>query len=103
VQEKNQLIKELKSVKLHYQKYEPAIQTLQRKYQAALKEKMMVSLDRDRLREGNAALKQQLQEALVAHEAPQDTIKGAPFIKPLVPKHLSFQHCPVKRLYVHVI
>lgn len=77
MQEKNRLITELKSVKTHYQKYEPAIQALQRKYQAALKEKMMMSLDRNRLKDANAALKQQLQEALAAREAPQDMIKGA--------------------------
>lgn len=33
----------------HYAKYEPTILELKRKYEAAMKEKMLAGLDRDRL------------------------------------------------------
>ncbi|XP_064188763.1 sperm-associated antigen 16 protein [Anguilla rostrata] len=47
-QEKNRLIEDFKRLKKHYASYEPAMQMLTDKYQAALKQKMLVSLERDR-------------------------------------------------------
>ncbi|KAJ8385819.1 hypothetical protein AAFF_G00181750 [Aldrovandia affinis] len=47
-QEKNGLIEDLKRLKKHYASYEPALRTLTDKYQAALKQKMLISLERDR-------------------------------------------------------
>ncbi|XP_061096944.1 sperm-associated antigen 16 protein [Conger conger] len=47
-QEKNRLIEDLKRLKKHYTSYEPAMRMLTNKYQAALKQKMLVSLERDR-------------------------------------------------------
>ncbi|KAJ8375671.1 hypothetical protein SKAU_G00062510 [Synaphobranchus kaupii] len=47
-QEKNRLIEDLKRLKKHYASYEPAMRTLTDKYQAALKQKMLISLERDR-------------------------------------------------------
>ncbi|XP_036410913.1 sperm-associated antigen 16 protein [Megalops cyprinoides] len=47
-QEKNRLIEDLRRLKKHYASYEPALTALRDKYQAALKQKMLVSLERDR-------------------------------------------------------
>ncbi|KAM4836370.1 sperm-associated antigen 16 protein isoform 1-T1 [Thomomys bottae] len=48
VQEKTKLINDLKGLKLHYASYEPTIKVLHEKHQALLKEKMLISLERDR-------------------------------------------------------
>lgn len=74
-QEKNRLIKEVKLLKTHYAKYEPAINALKRKYEAAMKEKMLVSMDRDKLRDRVAALKEQLASGSGSADV-SDTIAG---------------------------
>jgi chromosome segregation ATPase len=48
-QEKGGLITEMRRLRAHYQQYEPTILELRRKYEAALKEKMLATLERDRL------------------------------------------------------
>ncbi|TRY98358.1 hypothetical protein DNTS_021785 [Danionella cerebrum] len=48
VQEKNRLIEDLKKLKKHYASYEPALKQLNEKYQSAARQKMLVSLERDR-------------------------------------------------------
>lgn len=50
VQEKARLSQDLKRLKKHYKAYEPTLQELQRKYQAAMKEKMLIKLERDRIK-----------------------------------------------------
>lgn len=75
MQEKAQLVKELKALRAHYGNYEPALAALQAKYDAALREKMLVSLERDRQRDAAAEAKRRLAEAEAARDA--DTIKGA--------------------------
>lgn len=47
-QEKNRLIEDMKRLKLHCASYEPELKQLNEKYQATLKQKMLVSLERDR-------------------------------------------------------
>eukprot|EP00002_Diphylleia_rotans_P021042 TRINITY_DN408_c0_g1_i6.p1 TRINITY_DN408_c0_g1~~TRINITY_DN408_c0_g1_i6.p1 ORF type:complete len:545 (-),score=100.08 TRINITY_DN408_c0_g1_i6:56-1690(-) len=49
VQEKNKLVTDLKNLKRHYSMYEPALQQLQKKYETAMKEKMLAKLERDRI------------------------------------------------------
>lgn len=49
VVEKKKLVTDLKRLRKHFDGYEPALQELQRKYEAAMKEKMLVRLERDRL------------------------------------------------------
>ncbi|KAL6470246.1 hypothetical protein MHYP_G00213650 [Metynnis hypsauchen] len=49
VQEKNRLIEDIKRLKKHYASYEPALRQLNEKYQAALRQKMLVSIERDRV------------------------------------------------------
>ncbi|KAA0720278.1 Sperm-associated antigen 16 protein [Triplophysa tibetana] len=48
LQEKNRLIEDLRKLKKHHASYEPALRQLNEKYQTALKQKMLVSLERDR-------------------------------------------------------
>lgn len=48
-QEKNKLITDIKRLKKHYSQYEPTIKELKRKYETAMKEKMLIRLDRDKL------------------------------------------------------
>ena len=48
-QEKNKLIVDIKRLKEHFAKYEPTILELKKKYETAMKEKMLVSLERDKV------------------------------------------------------
>ncbi|OXB77459.1 UNVERIFIED_CONTAM: hypothetical protein H355_005168 [Colinus virginianus] len=48
VQEKNRLICDIKRLKAHYASYKPVLQQLTEKYQSALRQKMLTSLERDR-------------------------------------------------------
>uniref|UniRef100_A0A8C8B1B3 Sperm-associated antigen 16 protein n=1 Tax=Otus sunia TaxID=257818 RepID=A0A8C8B1B3_9STRI len=48
VQEKNRLISDIKRLKAHYASYEPVLKQLTEKYQTALRQKMLTSLERDR-------------------------------------------------------
>ncbi|CAH1774349.1 unnamed protein product [Owenia fusiformis] len=48
VQEKNKLITDIKRLKKHYAAYEPTLKQLKVKYEAAMKEKMLTKLERDR-------------------------------------------------------
>ncbi|GBG88823.1 hypothetical protein CBR_g48437 [Chara braunii] len=48
-QEKNRLILDVKRLREHYAKYEPTILELRTKHETALKEKMLMKIDRDRL------------------------------------------------------
>ena len=48
-QEKNKLLTDLKRLRKHYSQYEPTIKELRHKYEVAMKEKMLMRLERDRL------------------------------------------------------
>ncbi|XP_057293949.1 sperm-associated antigen 16 protein-like [Hydractinia symbiolongicarpus] len=48
IQEKDQLITDIKRLRQHYQLYEPTLKALRYKYEAAMKEKMLTKLERDR-------------------------------------------------------
>lgn len=71
VQEKNKLIGDIKRVKKHYTQYEPVIKELRSKYEVAIKEKMLVTLERDRLMARIDALEAELDE-----RRPQDAMGG---------------------------
>jgi len=60
VQEKNKVITDLKRLKNHYADYEPTLAAMRKKYEAAIKEKMMMKLERDRLKAKVFALEQQV-------------------------------------------
>uniref|UniRef100_UPI003AB0529D sperm-associated antigen 16 protein-like n=1 Tax=Centroberyx gerrardi TaxID=166262 RepID=UPI003AB0529D len=48
VQEKNRLIEEMRKLKVHCASHEPAIKQMNEKYQTVLRQKMLVSLERDK-------------------------------------------------------
>ncbi|XP_057268354.1 sperm-associated antigen 16 protein [Pezoporus wallicus] len=48
VQEKNRLICDMKRLKAHYASYQPVLKQLTEKYQTALRQKMLTTLERDR-------------------------------------------------------
>lgn len=60
VQEKQKLVTDLKRLKKHFKAYEPTLNELQRKYQVAMKERMLTKLERDRLKAKLAGLEAQL-------------------------------------------
>jgi hypothetical protein len=47
-QEKNRLLADLKRLKEHYSKYEPTILELKKRFEAALREKALLALERDK-------------------------------------------------------
>merc|ERR1712072_318334 len=65
VQEKNRLIIDLKRLKRHYEQYEPTLTELRHKYEVAMKEKMLMRLERDRFMARAESLQKQLQQAQV--------------------------------------
>jgi sperm-associated antigen 16 protein len=60
VQEKGKLIADMKRLKKHYDNYEPTLKQLQTKYEAAMKEKMLTKLERDRLATRMSTLEHQI-------------------------------------------
>merc|ERR1712072_587832 len=60
VQEKNRLIIDLKRLKRHYEQYEPTLTELRHKYEVAMKEKMLMRLERDRFLSKAESLQKQL-------------------------------------------
>ena len=79
VQEKEALTNELKMLHKHYNSYEPMIKELTAKYQVAMKEKMLMRLERDRMR----ARVEECEQALKALTAPTRDAgdKGAKTLK----------------------
>merc|ERR1719169_26390 len=63
VQEKNRLLSDLKRLKKHYEQYEPTLTELRHKYECAMKEKMLMRLERDRFAAKNETLQKQLAQA----------------------------------------
>ena len=49
VQEKRKLVADIKKLKTHYEGYEPTLEALKNKYELAMKEKMLMRLERDRM------------------------------------------------------
>jgi WD40 repeat protein len=60
VQEKNKLINDLKRLRNHLRSYEPTIEDLKRRHEAAMKEKMLLKLERDRLKARVKVLEEQV-------------------------------------------
>lgn len=76
--EKKQLLKDLKILRKHCEKYDPTLLELQKKYEAAMKEKMLIRLDRDKQVAQVNALKLQLEESETSKSEKKDTkeLKG---------------------------
>mmetsp|Transcript_82801 Transcript_82801/g.146295 ORF Transcript_82801/g.146295 Transcript_82801/m.146295 type:complete len:593 (+) Transcript_82801:119-1897(+) len=68
VQEKNKLIVDLKRLKKHYEQYEPTLTELRHKYEVAMKEKMLMRLERDRFLAKAESLQKQLSQVEVKDE-----------------------------------
>jgi WD40 repeat protein len=60
VQEKEKLITDIRRLRNHMRSYEPAIEELKFRHQAAIKEKMLIRLERDRLKTRVKALEDQI-------------------------------------------
>merc|ERR1719293_213295 len=73
VQEKNKLIVDLKRLKRHYEQYEPTLTELRHKYEVAMKEKMLMRLERDRF----VSKAETLQKQLNQEAADQDDEKAS--------------------------
>ncbi|KAI8591509.1 WD40-repeat-containing domain protein [Geranomyces variabilis] len=69
VQEKNRLIGDIKRLKKHYESYEPMLKAMQTKYEVAMKEKMLMRLERDRLAGKVVALESTLRQERRTAEA----------------------------------
>eukprot|EP00877_Chromochloris_zofingiensis_P005699 jgi/Chrzof1/1512/Cz10g10170.t1 len=61
-QEKNRLITDIKRLKAHYAKYEPTILELKKKYETAMKEKMLAGLERDKMAAKAHSLEERLKD-----------------------------------------
>ena len=56
VQEKQKLVVDMKRLRKHYAAYEPTMKQLREKYEVAMKEKMLMRLERDRMASKEAAI-----------------------------------------------
>jgi len=72
VQEKNKLLVDLKRLKRHYEQYEPTLTELRHKYEVAMKEKMLMRLERDRFMARAESLQKQVQQAQVDSKEGQE-------------------------------
>ena len=60
VQEKNRLVTEIKRLKKLYESYEPTLKETRDRYDIAMKEKMLMRLERDRIAARVAGLESQV-------------------------------------------
>eukprot|EP01041_Mallomonas_annulata_P012330 gene12330-25938_t len=70
VQEKNKLINDIKRLRNHLKSYEPTIEELKKRHEAAIKEKMLIRLERDRLKARVKVLEEQVS---VLQQPPEET------------------------------
>jgi hypothetical protein len=83
VQEKAKLTTDLQRLRKHYLSYEPTLKDLQKKYEVAMKEKMLTRLERDRIKARVHTLEAQVQQ-LQAEKAAATKAPATP--KPPRPK-----------------
>lgn len=76
VQEKNKLIDDIRRLRNHMRSYEPAIEELKKRHEAAIKEKMLVRLERDRLKARVKALEEQVLTLTTPPQPEEATAKG---------------------------
>ena len=69
VQEKNKLIEDLKRLRNHLRSYEPTIEELRKRHETAIKEKMLIRLERDRLKARVKVLEEQVASLSQPREA----------------------------------
>lgn len=68
VQEKNKLIDDLRRLRNHMRSYEPTIEELKRRLETAMKEKMLIKLERDRLKARAKVLEDQVAASLLSSQ-----------------------------------
>ncbi|KAL0053856.1 hypothetical protein WJX82_000103 [Trebouxia sp. C0006] len=73
-QEKNKLIHDMQILRKHYSMYEPTIEELRHKYEVAMKEKMLVRLEKERLQARTEALEAQVK--VLEGAQPSTTMKS---------------------------
>jgi len=61
VQEKNKMIDEIKRLQKHYNTFKPTIEQLRQKYELAMKQKMLVKIERDKLAARIQSLEMQME------------------------------------------
>lgn len=87
LQEKEILIRDLKRLKKHYETFEPTLMAMKAKYEVAMKDKMMMRLERDRCKVKSDALEAQMKSWEQAAGNSLDSKE--PEIKPKSDKELS--------------
>jgi len=92
VQEKGKLLVDIKRLKKHFQAYEPTLKELEKKYEAAMKEKMLMRLERDRM----AGKVETLEAQLKQFERQPTTTDDAPVLKPKKKKKGADVKIPVE-------
>ena len=96
-QEKNKLLTDLKRLRKHYSQYEPTIKELRHKYEVAMKEKMLMRLERDRLSTKVESLDTQLEQLSGATAAaPEEPVPEAPAAQETVKKAPKAAALPLK-------
>jgi WD40 repeat protein len=83
VQEKERLIVDIKRLKKHYASYEPLLEQYKSKYELAMKEKMLMRLDRDRQLAKNDA---------ILSSTVDDSTRSKPVTSPVIPPGKSKSH-----------
>ncbi|QDZ20290.1 WD40 repeat domain-containing protein [Chloropicon primus] len=73
-QEKNKLLTDLKRLRKHYSQYEPTIKELRHKYEVAMKEKMLMRLERDRINSKLEGLEKRLEGQKLAGDRMQSKV-----------------------------
>lgn len=89
IQEKNKLIDDIRRLRNHMRSYEPAIEELKKRHEAAIKEKMLVRLERDRLKARVKALEEQVL-SLTQPQIPEDANSKQRSATRSVRKHAVF-------------
>lgn len=82
VQEKGKLVTDIKRLKKHYAGFEPALKVLRAKYESAMKDKLLLRLERDRLLSKNKTLEEAVRsmtdKAKNGKKKPQKTANRKP-------------------------
>jgi len=79
VQEKNVLIRDMKRLKKHYSTFEPALKAMREKYEGAMKDKMLMKLERDRMAGRTETVEAQLkalEENKEGSEVKEESVKA---------------------------
>eukprot|EP00505_MAST-04D_sp_SCG-Rhode-Island_P004296 Stramenopile-MAST_4_protein_4296 len=77
VQEKGKLVVDMKRLRNHYTAYEPTMKQLREKYEIAMKEKMLMRLERDRMSSKVEALEAHVSSLEQANQATKATSGGS--------------------------